>query len=335
MVCMAARRDDLSERLQRWAEGRRGRVAGHNPWAVAVGTLRSAAEDRVTGLAAEMAFFALLSLVPLIVAVGAALGFLERFLGPDEVARGQQVVVGAARTVFSTQASEDVIVPLVDGLLAEQRAGVALSSVVAAVYLASRVFTAMIRALDTAYAVQERRGAVVLRLLAVAFALGFVVVVTLVLLLVVAGPLLGGGHALAGRLGLGDQFAMAWSLARWPLVVVVAVAFFATLYHLGPNAPTRWRTSLPGAVLGVALWISASLGLRLYLATLGAPGAQFQPTDDALAVTTAAIGAVAAVVLWVYLSGICLLLGGELNSQLDADRGPPGAAPRWTPRATL
>jgi membrane protein len=317
---MAAGDVDITERALRWAQARGARLFGHNPWALTVRTLRSAAEDRVTGLAAEMAFFGILSLLPMVVAVGAALGFLERLIGVDQVTRGQQLVLQTVDTVLSPQVTRDVIRPLIDGLLTEQRGGVALSSILIAVFLASRVFTAMIRALDLAYNVEERRNVVVQRLLALGFAIGFVLVLAAVLTVVVAGPLVGGGRQIAEWFGLGELFTAAWSIARWPIVLIAAVAFFATLYHFGPNITTTWRRSLPGAVLGVLLWIAVSLGLRVYLAALGTPGARFTPQDDALAAAGSLIGAMAAFVIWSFVSGVALLLGGELNSELAAAR---------------
>jgi hypothetical protein len=78
----------LAERVLAWARRRRERVRGHNPWEITVHTVRTAIDHRQTGHAAEMSFFALLTLVPSTVAVGAALSFLERFVGPQRIARG-------------------------------------------------------------------------------------------------------------------------------------------------------------------------------------------------------------------------------------------------------
>jgi len=78
-----------ADRLLAWAERRPERVLGYNPWQLGVHVLRTAARHRVTGPAAEMSFFALLTLVPLTVAVGAALGVIKRLVGPEKVARGQ------------------------------------------------------------------------------------------------------------------------------------------------------------------------------------------------------------------------------------------------------
>lgn len=320
----------LGPRAQRWAGRRETRLAGRNPWAVAVCTLRWSAEDRLSGLAAEMAFFSLLSVVPLVVALGASLGWLERVVGSDAVATSRGTVLAAISTVFSQATAQDVMRPLVRGLLEEQRGGVALSGVVLALWLASRVFTATIRALDLAYNIEERRGPLVQRLLALLLAVVAVIVASLILVLSVLGPLLGTAGDIARRLGLGGAFTFAWQAARWPLLALVAVGFFATVYRLAPNIRTTWRQALPGAFLGVGLWLSASALLRVYLAAFGSPVVRFAAGTEAAALL-AVVGAVVAAVIWTYVSGLALLVGGELNAVLlsaeaatpDAERARP------------
>ena len=311
--------DEIARRAEQWADGRAARVGGTNPWTLVVRTARASAQDRITGLAAEMAFFALLSLVPAVVAVGAGLGWLELVLGAQPVADGRDAVLRALGTVFSPQATEEVLHPLVEGLLEQQRGGVAFSSILIALWLASRVFTATIRALDTAYNVAERRTLLEQRVLAMLFAIGAVLVVPVTLVLVVVGPLLGSGQELADSLGLGEAFAIAWSIGRWPVVFVLLTAGFAVIYRFGPNVDNRWRDCIPGAIVGVVLWLLVSAGFRAYLGTAGDPTARFAAGEEAAALL-AAVGAVVAAVLWTFLSGLAVLVGGEFNAELAAER---------------
>jgi membrane protein len=322
------RATDWLARAERWARRRPGRTGGLNPWVLALGTLRSAQRDRVSGLAAEMAFFALLSLIPAVVALGAGLSLLERIVDPAAVARARLGAIEASAAVFTPQVRDDVIEPLVEGLFEGQRGGVALSGLLVALYLASRVFTATIRALDLAYGVEDRRGVLQQRGLAVLFAVGAVVVVALTLVLAVVGPLLGTGQDIAAALRLGDFFAAVWRSARWPTLLLIAVGFFATVYRFGPHIENRWWDCLPGAVLGVGLWLAASAGFRVYLGTVGTPGSQFTAGDDALGVLGQAVGAVVAAVVWTFLSGFSLLIGGELNSEISRARGKVGGPDR-------
>lgn len=310
----------IADRLVAWACDRPERIRGYNPWEVVVRLLRSVINDRVTGLAAEMAFFALLSLVPLIVAIGAALGYLERFVGAEQIAAVESAAIDALVVVFRRETAQEVLAPFVRGMLSQERTGLALGSLLVTVYLASRVFTATIRALDLAYNVDERRGFLAQRGLAVLFAFVAVIVFVLTLAFTVVGPLLGGGRALADRLGLGDLFAILWSVGRWPMLVLVVIAFLAALYRMGPQVDNRLRDCLPGAVLGVVLWILVSVGFRLYLEVGGPQAPQFGEEEEVLAAAGRLVGALVATILWIYLSGVAILVGGELNAELAAMR---------------
>jgi membrane protein len=264
-----------------------------------------------------MAFFALLSFVPMVVAVGAGLGYLERVIGAENVEQGQQAAVSALTLIFAG----DVIAPLVRGLLEEQRGGVALGGLVVTVWLASRVFSATIRSLDLAYGVEERRSLLAQRGLALVFALGSVVVVAGTLGLVVVGPLLGGGQELARRLGFGEAFAWFWAAGRWPALLVIMVAYLAWVYRVGPNVRNTWRECLPGAVVGVGLWLLATVALRAYLAAGGQPAGTVTSDDEAVAAAAQLVGALVAAIVWVYLSSIAILVGGVVNAQLAIMRG--------------
>ena len=306
----------LFERARAWARAREARIGRHNPWEVAYHVVRNSIEDRVTGLAAEMAFFALLSLVPLFVTIGAALGYLERFVGAEGIDQAEALIVRGLGVVFSPRVTAEIITPFTQALLNQQRGGLALGALAVTLFLASRVFTATIRSLDLAYGVPERRGAVAQRLLALGLSLGFVVVVVATLAFMVVGPLLGSGQTLASRFGLGDAFRIAWGAGRWPTVVVITVGFLSCVYHFGPNLTTRWRHSLPGAILGLVLWLLASLCLRLYLAYGPGDAAALVAEDQAVQVVARSLGAVVATVLWTYLTGLAILVGGELNAHM-------------------
>lgn len=306
------------DRALTWARARPERVAGYNPWEVLVLLWQESGEDRVTGLAAEMAFFALLSLVPLLVAVGAGLGYLERLIGAEQIAEVEATVINALAVVFSPELTREVMAPFVQGLLAQERTGLALGGLAVTFYLSSRVFTATIRALDLAYDVHDRRGLFAQRGLALLFSLAAVVAFVFMLGFLVVGPLLGGGRALAERLGLGEVFAFLWAAGRWPLLFAGVVGFLVLLYRFGPQVDNRWRDCVPGAVLGVALWMLASLGFRLYLEAGGGPQTpQFGEEEEVLRAAGRLVGAVVATVLWIYLSGLSILVGGELNAELD------------------
>ncbi|MCM3662096.1 YihY/virulence factor BrkB family protein [Georgenia satyanarayanai] len=307
----------VAERVESWAERHHVGPRGTNLLAVVVGSWRRAIDVRVTGLAAEMTYYGLISLVPLLTALGASLGFLERLVGAEAVTRIEDSLVDAVSTVFAEQVASDVLAPLIEGLLGEERAGVAVGSVLVALWLASRMFRAAIRALDDAYRVPERRGLVGQYALGIALALGAVITLLVILALVVIGPLLGDGQEIADQLGLGVLFQVSWSVLRWPALAVVTTTYLTIVYRYGPNITTTWRRCLPGAAIGTVGLVLVSVGFSAYLRLAG-PGAPGGENVEGAAVTAAAqaIGLVLAGVVWLWLSSIVTLAGGVVNAEL-------------------
>jgi membrane protein len=305
-----------ADRILAWAERRPERIFGHNPWQLAVNVVHAALRHRVTGPAAEMSFFALLTLVPLTVAVGAALGLIERLVGPDKIARGQDAAISLVRVVISPRLTDGVVDPFVRAQLSQKHGGVGLGGLLLTWWLASQLFGATSRALDTAYHDRHQRQTFAQRLIALAFAFVSVVVVVLTLGIMVDAPFLDERRDLAGRLGVSRSFATAWLYGRWPVLVMVLVAFLLCLYRFAPSVRHAWPDLLPGALLGVLLWILAAAGFRLYLALGRAAPTGVVVNDERVVIIGRAVGAVVATVLWTYLSSLAILVGNELNAEL-------------------
>ncbi len=316
----------LLTRLETWAQARSS--SPRSPLLVTVRAWRRAIDVRVTGLAAEMTYYGLISLVPLLTALGASLGFLERLVGARAVSRIEETLVDASAAVFAEDVAADLLAPLVAGLLREERAGVALGSVLVALWLASRMFRAAIRALDDAYRVPERRTLVGQYVLGIVLALGAVVTLLVLLAMVVVGPLLGDARELAERFGLGEAFQVAWSVLRWPALAAVTTTYLTLLYRFGPNVRTTWRRALPGGVVGTAGLVVVAVGFSAYVDLAGpsAPGAA-DVRDAAVTAAAQTIGLVLAGVVWLWLSSIVTLTGGVLNAELERAR-TGGAPPR-------
>ena len=204
----------------------------------------------------------------------------------------------------------------------------ALGSVLVALWLASRMFRAAIRALDDAYRVPERRTLVGQYVLGIALALGAVVTLLVLLAMVVVGPLLGDARELAERFGLGEAFQVAWSVLRWPALAAVTTTYLTLLYRFGPNVRTTWRRALPGGVVGTAGLVVVAVGFSAYVDLAGpsAPGAA-DVRDAAVTAAAQTIGLVLAGVVWLWLSSIVTLTGGVLNAELERAR-TGGAPPR-------
>ena len=309
------------DRVLAWAERRPQRLFGYNPWRLGTHVLHTALRHRVTGPAAEMSFFAMLTLVPLTVAVGAALGQIQRFVGPEKIARGQDAAIALVRVVISPRLTDGVVDPFVRAQLSQQKGGAAIGGLLLTWWLAGRLFAATSRALDTAYEERHRRLSVNQRLIALGFAFGSVVVVVLTLGIMVDAPFLDEHRAVAAQFGVSQALVTAWYLGRWPVVLLVLGVFLLCLYRFAPSIRHAWRHLVPGAVLGVLLWILAAVAFRIYLALGSGAPTGVVVNDARVVIIGQAVGAVVATVLWTYFSSVAILVGNELNAELARMRG--------------
>jgi membrane protein len=147
------------------------------------------------------------------------------------------------------------------------------------------------------------------RLVAVGLTIALVMFVLLSFTLIVAGP--NAGRYLTEWLGLPNVFDTVWRAVRWPLVFALATSGIAIVYYYAPNAEQDWIWITPGSILATVLWILFSMGFRMYVTRVG----DFAATYGALA------GA-AILLLWLYVSGLALLIGGELNSEIEHAANP-------------
>jgi membrane protein len=299
---------------------REDNLEGDKPWQVMVQLARAAVRHRTTGHAAEMAFFAVLTLVPSTVAVGSALGLSERLVGAKPVAEAEVAATRAVRALIGPELTDTVIAPFVHAQLSQPRGGVAIGGLLIAWWLSSHLFAATGNAMDSVYGgTQQRRNAMRRRFVALAFALGSVVVVSLSVELLTNGPL-GRGGGFVRDLGMAELYTVAWRILRWPLLLAIVVTFLACLYRFSPSIKLSWREVLPGALLGAALWIFAAVLFRV-LAAIGLRGSSGVAADDAaVQIIGQSVNAVVATVLWAYMASIAILVGGEFNAMLRERR---------------
>ena len=272
--------------------------------------------DDASGLAAEVAFFAVLSVFPALIALAAAIGFLDHIVGAELAARAERAVLDGLGRLLTDEAAGTV--RAVRELFRQDSGGVLSVAVAGAVWSSSRGALATLRAIATVYGVRDRRTWWRRRLLSLALALGTIVTVAVTLTALVVGPLFGRGQELADTLGLGSAFAVAWSWARVPVAVAVVTGWLAVLFHLAPDRHRAWRWDLPGAAVAAVSWIAFSLGLRLYLGVSAATNQVFGVLGGALVV-----------LIWTYLLSLGLLLGAVVNTVILERRfGADAAASR-------
>jgi membrane protein len=170
-----------------------------------------------------------------------------------------------------------------------------------ALWAASGGMGAVVVSLNVVYRVKETRAWWKQKLTIIGLTLALAALIVVALVLVLYGGKI--GQLLATQIGLSDVFRIAWKVLQWPLSFGAMFLSFSIIYYFGPDLKERkWYWVTPGAVTGVALWLVASLGFRLYL--------QFFNSYSA---TYGSLGAVIILMLWLYITGFAVLIGGELN----------------------
>ena len=318
-------------RAQSAARWREEALSPARPWSLLVEMWRGARAHRTTGHAAEMAFFAVLTLVPSTIAVGSAMGASESLVGSGTVAQAEAAANDAVRVLMGPELADVVIGPFVHAQLTQPHRDVAIGALLIAWWLSSHLFMATGHALDYAYGVRDHRPTVVQRFIALLFALGSVAVVAVTAEMMVSGPLGDLTGDPARTLGIEGPYESIWAVVRWPIGFALVVTFLICLYRFSCNVRHCWRDCVPGALVGAVLWISAAVVFRL---TAGARDwSGVASNDPSVTLIGQAVNAVVSTVLWAYLASIAILLGGELNAALRARREPD--SPKVLRRASV
>jgi membrane protein len=253
---------------------------------------------RITGLAAEAAFWVLLSLPALALGTVGVLGYLHGQLGSVRATRLENILTHAASTVLSQREVHQSIAPMLHGMLTSGHADVVSVGFLVALWSGSRALNVAIDTITVASGQSGRRGIVRTRLLA------FALYLPALLLGAATVPLsLAGTELLAGLTpGVGAVL----SPLAWPIVAAALVVFLTTLYHLALPDRLPWRAGLPGALVALAMWAAGSALLRVYFHTgqAGATGAA----------GFGRIAATAAVLLWLYITALAVLIGAVFNA---------------------
>lgn len=276
-------------------------------------------KDRVGGLSAEIAFFAVLGVFPAVIVLAAALGSIDSIVGEDNATEVEDWIIEQMTKVFGTDNTlGDTVADLFDGA----NTSAFTIGAVLAVYAASRGFVAVVKALDVAYDHDHLRGWLSTRLVGLGLTVLTVFAAAAVTVLIVVGPLFGSGTDLADDLGVGGTFATLWDWFRWPVVLAVLVSWAATVFHIAPNHRSPWRHELPGAFIATLWWMAVSLGFSTYLdAASSGSNAVFGLLGGALSL-----------LFWFYLMAMGLLVGAEVNSLLAVRNGIEITRPARPPR---
>lgn len=272
--------------------------------ALAARTVDGALADRLPGLAAEIAFWTLLSLPALLLAATATLGLVA---GTNADGWQEQLIdriVEVASVALTSQAIDSALRPALLQLVDGAALSVASIGFVATVWAASRAVKVVLQTIALAYDEEAPTG-VSDRLLGLALTIVGLLLGLVLLPLLVAGPAF--GEQLGAWIGVEeDLLATLWRTSYWPAATIVVTLAIASLYHVGAPWATRWRRDLPGAVLATGVWLSGSAGLRFYGTWILGSDSIYGPLAGPI------VG-----LLWLWLTGFAVLLGAELNAQIE------------------
>lgn len=267
-------------------------------WALLKDTTNTCVEYRVTGLAAEAAFFTLLSIPPLLLCLAGTLGYLDDIIGAGTIDKLKEDIVSAAGTVLSPSSVDQIVQPLLKGVFDNGRPDLISIGFLLSLWSGSRALYIFIDTITVMYGLDGRRGIVKTRLMSLGLYLGALVIGSLVLPLLVAGP----GLVVAAL----PYSAGVVSALYWPVAILLLVVFLTTLYHLAVPVSTPWREDIPGALVALGVLVICSVLLRLYLvSSVEGPSVY------------GSLAAPVAVLLWIGVVALAVLIGAAMNAAID------------------
>jgi membrane protein len=275
------------------------------PWELVKRTIKESVEDDVLGLAAQQAYYFLFALFPALLTLVSFASFFPLENLTDEVFK-----------TLARFAPPDVLRIINEQLLEISRGnkgGLLTFAFLLTIWSSSGALVSIISTLNAAYDITEGRSLVRVRLIAILLTLGLAFFILVSMALIIVGPTL--AERLAAMLHLGPVFEWTWKILQWPIVLVLVSTAIALVYYFAPDAEQYWVWLTPGAILATLLWLASSLSLKYYLAN-------FSDFNE----TYGAIGGFMVLLLWLYLTSVAILIGAELNAEVE-HASPYGKAP--------
>jgi membrane protein len=249
--------------------------------------------DNCLGMAAQLAYYFFFALFPtLLVLLAVADLFATDVL---KMIQGMAGVVPPAAVRVIT----DQLMRISEG----ERSGLFTIGMLTALWSSSSAMTAIIDTLNAAYDIEEGRAWWKVRLTAIGLTIGLAVFIIAAFALVVGGPTV--AERLADRFYLGPAFEWTWKIVQWPVVCVLVSGAIGLVYYFAPDAEQDWVWLTPGSIAATVMWLAASLGFKFYIASAN-------PYES-----YGLIGGVMVLMLWLYISGLVILLGAEMNAEIE------------------
>jgi membrane protein len=247
-------------------------------------------------LAAQQAYYFFFSLFPALLTLIAVASFFPLENLADEVVRNLgRIAPPEVLNVINEQLTQ-----ISNG----NQGGLLTFAFLVTIWSSSGAMVSIMTTLNAAYDITESRSFVRVRVTAILLTLGLAFFILVSFALIIVGPAV--AERLASTMNLGTVFVWTWSILQWPVVFALVATGIGNIYYFAPDAEQDWVWLTPGAVLATLLWILVSVGLKWYLATAGS----FNETYGT-------IGGVMVLLLWFYLSAIAILVGAELNAEIE------------------
>ena len=259
-------------------------------------------EDQCTDLAAALTYYAVLSIFPAMLALISVLGVL------GQAPKAVKTVEDTLKPLLSEQ-TLDIVTRALNQVADSQGAGVALIlGVAVALWSASGYVGAFGRAMNKIYEIDEGRPFWKLRPMMLLLTLIAVILAAIaLLLLIVSGPV---AESIGNVIGLGSTAITVWSIAKWPVLAVIVVVVVALLYYATPNVKQpKFRWMSVGALVAIVVWVIASVGFAFYVGNFSS----YNKTYGSLA-------GVIVTLLFLWITNLALLFGGELDAELERGR---------------
>ena len=259
-------------------------------------TAKESSEDDVLGLAAQLAYYFFLALFPAVLFILALASFFPLTDFIDDLVRALRPIAPA-----------DVLMLLDEQLRRisdTDSGGILTIGILGALWSSSAAVVSIVGSLNRAYDIEEGRPWWKVRLIAIGLTFGLALLVLTSFTLVIAGPTI--ASQVASALGLGSVFEWTWKILQWPLAFLLVSTAVGLVYYFAPDAEQDWAWITPGALIGTLLWLVVSLVFKFYVAHFADYNA-----------TYGAVGGIIVLLLWLYISGVAILVGAELNAEIE------------------
>ncbi|MFI6088648.1 YihY/virulence factor BrkB family protein [Streptomyces sp. NPDC051218] len=267
-------------------------------WLLLKDTVNSCVEYRILGLAAEAAFFTLLSVPPLLLSLIGLLAYVDRWTGANTIASVENNILEASRTVLSDKGVRQIAEPILEDVMRVGRPDVISIGFLFALWSGSRAVNVFIDTITVMYGLDGARGIVKTRLLAFGLFIVALLIGSVALPLMVAGP--------DAVVNLVPGSTTVVQILYWPVVTLLSVVFLTTLYHVSVPVRSPWVEDMPGALIALGMWVLGSFLLRIYLtSTVEGP------------TIYGSLAAPVAVLLWIGVSAFAVLVGAAVNAAID------------------